>query len=575
MTEWSESCHTEPMNAGALARVRRADLSPWGTAVGALAIAASFSPSLLPRSWPLQGLTAGITGALVYLIVVLTVRLVREGATLAGIRVRVGLQAPRTVRIVALALVVLAFLTYWVWALRAQGVTARLVQMSPPTWWRLLLAHVLAVVVAAALIALGRLLRRAATAVSTHIPDAVPRWAAAVAGAVVVALTAWVLTDAVLVSRVTQAIGERFHAINAQVREGVAPPTANERSGSPDSGVSWESLGQEGQVFVTGGPDAEAISLVTGAEAMEPIRVFAGLEDSSSFDQEAEQVVAELHRTGAFDRSVLVVYFTTGTGWVNEWSAQSVEYLTGGDSAVAAMQYSYLPSPLALISDRVSSPNAARSLYHRVQAEVQALPEDERPRLMVAGESLGSFGGHGVFSDTEDMLTSVDGAVWVGTPAFTPLWRTITSERQRGSPEVAPVVDNGRHLRFVTRSEDLKADLYGRALGEWEEPRIAYLQHASDPISRWNGDLVLSEPDWIREQAGTDVNPDIRWFPLVTFWQVTTDQAVGNSPQQGHGHIYHDDIVEAWAEVIGTDAEVEGVIAAIRAATAEVKVGAE
>lgn len=51
----------------------------------------------------------------------------------------------------------------------------------------------------------------------------------------------------------------------------------------------------------------------------------------------------------------------------------------------------------------------------------------------------------------------------------------------------------------------------------------------------------------------------------MTFWQVTTDQAVGNSTQHGHGHIYHDDVVTAWAAVLGTEtADVGAVIEAIR-----------
>ncbi|MFK5690067.1 alpha/beta hydrolase [Ornithinimicrobium sp. LYQ92] len=553
------------MSVGALARAARADLSPWGAVLGGLAVAASFSPSLLPRTWPLQGAAAGITGALVYLVTVLVVRLVREVATLAEVSVGITVRATRAVRIGVAVLLGLAFLAYGLWALAEQRTTARLVLMPPPPWWHPVLALGLAIVVAAACIAVARVLRRASEAVARHLPRAVPRWVAVTAGALVVATTTVALTDAVLVSRVSQALGERFYEINAQVREGFTPPTTDGRSGGPGSGVAWESLGQEGQVFVAGGPDAARITRVTGAPAVEPVRVYAGLETSGSIDEAADRVVDELRRTGAFERSVLVVYFTTGTGWVNEWSAQSVEYLTGGDSAIAAMQYSYLPSPLALISDRVSSPRAARALFDRVQTEVLSLPADDRPQLMVAGESLGSFGGHGAFADAEQMLADVDGGVWVGTPAFTPLWRTITDERQQGSPEVAPVVDNGRHLRFATRAEDLEADLYGRPLGEWEEPRIAYLQHASDPISRWDGDLLLSRPDWISERAGTDVNPEVRWLPLVTFWQVTTDQAVGNSTQQGHGHIYHDDVVTAWAAVLGAEGtDVGPVIEAIR-----------
>lgn len=527
--------------------------SRWGLSFAAVALVLSFSPSLLPRTWLLQGAAAGVSAALLYGSAVFGAWVVRQVAGLLKVRVEVTSDPDRWVRYAGWAVVGVALLVYWVWALRGQSRTAQLVQMEAPGAWSALLALGFGVLIAAAGVLLGRLLREAAHAVARRVPRAVPRWGALLAGALVVAVVGLWATNAVLVSRVSNALGERFYAVNSQTRAGVEAPAVPERSGSPDSLLGWDTLGQEGQVFVTGGPSAADIEEVTGAPALEPIRVYGGLGYADSFDAVADGIVAELRRTGAFERSVLVVYNTTGTGWVNEWSAQPVEFLTGGDSAIAAMQYSYLPSPLALLADRVRPPLAGQALFDRVYAEWSALPEDARPRLMVAGESLGSFGGHGAFESKEDMIERVDGAVWIGTPAFTPLWRTITAERQQGSPEVAPVVDNGRHLRFVTRPQDLVADIYGRPLGEWQEPRIAYLQHASDPISRWDTSLIASRPDWISERAGTDVNPDLGWFPLVTFWQITTDQALGNATAPGHGHLYHHDLVTAWAAVLGIE----------------------
>lgn len=534
-------------------RELRAAPSAWGLAFGGLALVLSFSPSLLPRSWPLQGAAAGVTAGMVYGLAVLVAWGVRHTARMVNVRVEVTSDPDRWVRYVGLAVLILVPLWYWVWAVRGQGRTAELVQMEAPPFWQSFLAVVLGILIAGLGVLLGRSARWLARRLAARVPSSVPRWAAVAASAAVVALVAVWATNAVLVSRVANALGERFYEVNSQTREGVVAPTVPERSGGPGSLLGWDTLGQEGQVFVTGGPSATDIEQVTGAPALEPIRVYGGLGFADSFGEVADGVVAELHRTGAFERSVLVVYNTTGTGWVNEWSAQPVEYLTGGDSAIAAMQYSYLPSPLALIADRVRPPMAGKAFFDRIYAEWETLPEESRPRLMVAGESLGSFGGHGAFTSKEDMVERVDGAVWIGTPAFTPLWRAITRDRQNGSPEVAPVVDNGQHLRFVTRPQDLVADIYGRPLGEWEEPRIAYLQHASDPISRWDTSLIRSRPDWITERAGTDVNKDIEWYPLVTFWQVTTDQALGNATAPGHGHLYHHDLVATWTAVLGED----------------------
>jgi uncharacterized membrane protein len=50
-----------------------------------------------------------------------------------------------------------------------------------------------------------------------------------------------------------------------------------------------------------------------------------------------------MERTGAFDRAVIAVIITTGTGWVDEDVADSLEYMCAGDTALVTMQYFYLP----------------------------------------------------------------------------------------------------------------------------------------------------------------------------------------------------------------------------------------
>ena len=162
----------------------------------------------------------------------------------------------------------------------------------------------------------------------------------------------------------------------------------------------------------------------------------------------------------------------------------------------------------------------------------------------------GSFGMQAAFRDSADMVGRVAGAVWVGTPGATTVWDEVTADRHRGSPQIAPVIDNGRHIRFATRPEDLRRDVYGRDLGSWARPRIVYLQHASDPIVWWQPSLAYREPDWIGERAGADVDPALRWWPLVTFWMIGLDLTVGNNAAPGHGHIYQDDLVDAWAAVL-------------------------
>ena len=47
---------------------------------------------------------------------------------------------------------------------------------------------------------------------------------------------------------------------------------------------------------------------------------------------------------------------TTGSGWVDPASVDTFEYLSGGDSAIVAIQYSYLPSWMSYLVDQSKAP---------------------------------------------------------------------------------------------------------------------------------------------------------------------------------------------------------------------------
>ena len=131
------------------------------------------------------------------------------------------------------------------------------------------------------------------------------------------------------------------------------------------------------------------------------------------------------------------------------------------------------------------------------------------------------------------MAARTGGAVLAGTPNFTELWGTLVAGRDAGSPERLPVYDGGRTARFAAAPYDLT-----QPATPWDTPRMAYLQHASDPIVWWSGDLLLHQPDWLREPPGADVLPAMRWLPWVTFWQVTADMVFSTGVPEGHGHVY-------------------------------------
>jgi uncharacterized membrane protein len=141
--------------------------------------------------------------------------------------------------------------------------------------------------------------------------------------------------------------------------------------------------------------------------------------------------------------------------------------------------------------------------------------------------------------------------LWVGPPNASPLWKAITIRRDPGTPEVQPRYDNGRTVRFsqANGAEEIAADTGA----PWDGTRVLFLQHASDPIVWWSEDLMFSRPDWLKEPPGRDRSPLMRWYPIVTFWQVAADMTNASSVPGGHGHNYGEYVLDGWAAVAPPD----------------------
>jgi uncharacterized membrane protein len=178
-----------------------------------------------------------------------------------------------------------------------------------------------------------------------------------------------------------------------------------------------------------------------------------GLATAPTPQERADLAVAELERTGAFDRSVLAVVTTTGIGWINSPAPESLELMYGGDTAIVTTQYSYLPSWLSFVVDRSRSEEAGRLLFDAVHARVAALPNGHRPRLLVYGESLGSQGSEAAFTTLGDIRAQTDGVLWVGPPNSNRLWSSLVARRDPGTAEVKPVYASGLVVRFRWRRQ--------------------------------------------------------------------------------------------------------------------------
>ncbi|TQF75245.1 hypothetical protein FK531_02110 [Rhodococcus spelaei] len=516
------------------------------------------TPSLLPRAWYLQAVATGISVAIGYGIGCLAAWLVRKCGIAPDYAARTRRIGWWSLAIVA-AVAVPTFLILGSWW---QQIVRDLVGVERINRANYLLILLIALAIAALILAIARGIRAGTNGLTRFGLRYVPAPAARLASLVVVVILGALVVNGVVYQGLIGMANRSAQASDHSTAPNVEQPQIPERSGSPASAEAWDSLGREGRTFVAGGPTAEQITAVTGRPARTPIRVYAGRESADSVAATADLVVAELERTGAFDRKVLAVATTTGRGWVNSRVASSLEYTAEGDSAIAAMQYSFLPSALSFIADRDTPQQAGRALFEAVHTAWEARPEGSRPKLVTFGESLGSFGGQGAFSGAQDMLARTDGALWVGTPNFAPQWAQITADRDAGSPERLPVVDGGTNVRFAASASDL--DLDG---APWGTPRIVYWQHASDPITWWSFDLLLHQPDWLREPLGADVDPGMRWIPFVTFWQVTMDMVFSADVPAGHGHTFGPDAANMWAAILHpegwTDADTEHVRAVL------------
>jgi len=525
-----------------------------GIVFAALFFCLSLTPSLLPRDWLFGGLIGGINAAIGYGIGVFIAKMVRRFV----LQNRTWWPPPKRVlwalKTVAVAGSIAASVLMLIPAAAWQRQVSAVMEMEGPATLGYMRTGVVALAVAAVCVATARVLLDLIKTVARYF---IRRWrmddeVALFIGTAIVVVLALTLINGVLVRGFFAGANRVFQPQNATTRPGVVQPVQPERSGSPDSFAPWDTLGYQGRNFVATGPRADELTEINGAPAKEPIRVYVGLQTADTDEQRMAVLLSELERTGAFDREVLVIIPTTGTGWINPVAARSIELMYNGDTALVGSQYSFLPSWISFLGDEEKSMRSGRMMIEAVHDRWQKLPPDRRPKLMLYGESLGSMAGQGAFGWLPDISRmGFSSVLWVGPPNASPLWKAITQRRDPGTPEVAPRYDNGRTVRFSqgTDSEQIHQD----TKEPWEGTRVLFLQHPSDPIVWWSTDLLFTKPDWLREPPGRDRTASMRWYPIITFWQVAADITNASSVPGGHGHNYGDYVLDGWAAVAPPD----------------------
>lgn len=301
------------------------------------------------------------------------------------------------------------------------------------------------------------------------------------------------------------------------------------------------------------GPTRDDLDRFSGGGASEPIRVYAGLRSADTPQARAELVLAELQRTGAFRRSVLVLATTTGTGFLDPHGVDTIEYLHNGDTAIAGVQYSYLPSWISLLADQDAVRTESSAVFDVIHDHWASLSESSRPRLYLYGMSLGTLGAEAVLTSPNILNEPVDGGLLVGPPFVDGLHDRLVETRNSGTPPWLPVHDTGRTVRFMARGDDLTTPT--PASEPWGPTRIVYLQNSSDPVVWFDPDIAVDRPDWVSDgQRGPDLSDDFVWTPVVTMWQVLIDLAAAGTVPDGYGHNYTiADHARAWAAVSGPD----------------------
>lgn len=519
-------------------------LSGFGLILGILLFAASLTPSLIPRNQVVQGVLSGFAFAAGYGIGVV-LRSVYRYLELPGFS-SASLKVVRPVAIVAcLGLITTALYHVKTW----QNSIRSVMNMEPLETGYPFSVSVLAIICFAILLLIARGLILFGKMLTGKLYQRFPRRFSLVAGVALAVLLIITLTNGVLVEYTFRALDRSFQQYDALLEPDRPQPLIAERAGSINSKLDWRELGRAGREFVASGPSAADITAFTGQTALEPIRLYAGLQVADSPDERARLLLDELIRVKAFDRSTLVIITPTGTGWVDPSAMDGLEYLLHGDVASVALQYSYLNSPMSLVFQPESGQESAQALFRTVYDYWKELPASQRPELYLHGLSLGAFNSQRSFTFLDILGDPINGAVWSGPPFPSELWRSLTNNRKAGSTEWLPVFEDGRFVRFMNQD-----GMPNPKDAPWGDLRFVFLQYASDAITFFEKDLLYREADWMKAPRGPDVSPLLEWYPVVSMLQTLIDMPLSDTVPMGYGHVYAPEhYLNAWIEVAAID----------------------
>ncbi len=515
----------------------RLSLSIPGLLLATLFFAIALTPSLVPRPFLLQALLCGAGLGVGYAIGVFFGWLWHflELPEPKG-RTRLAIKLPFALFCLVIAISFLIQASTW------QNTLRELMAMGPVETTRPLSTGALALLIFLVLLGIARLFRWIKRSIARRLHIVVPPRLALVLGAIATFGLFWLLVTGVLARQLLNSFDASFQQLDSHFEAEQSPPSDPLRTGSAASLIDWDLLGRQGRRFIAATPSTAQLAAVVDGEVRTPVRVYVGLNSAETISERADLALAELVRTGGFERDLLIVAMPTGTGWIDPGAIRSVEYLHRGNVATVAMQYSYLPSWLSLLAQPESGEDTARALFEAVYRHWRQLPPERRPRFFLHGLSLGALNSQRATDVWDIVADPIHGALWSGPPFRSTTWRWATDNRHPDSPAWLPRFRDGSVIRFANQDQGLEA-----FDADWGPLRIVFLQYASDPITFFEPGSLWREPTWMREPRGPDISPRLRWYPIVTFLQLGADIAAADASPIGYGHVYATEhYIDAW-----------------------------
>jgi uncharacterized membrane protein len=338
------------------------------------------------------------------------------------------------------------------------------------------------------------------------------------------------------------ALVSRLAGLNGKVEDAFAsPPQSEFVSGGPNSQSPFKELGLQGRRYVSEVVEPETIESTLEEEAVaHPIRAYVGYDSEPIYStMRSELALRELEQLGAFDRKYLLLVSPTGTGWVDHTMIESAEILARGDIATICIQYGRAPSFVELQSVALGR-SQFRQLLWGIKQRLSGVPESDRPRVLVFGESLGAWSSSDVV-----MHQGIAGfdhygihrALWFGLPGLAKWSKTGMVEGRN------PLIPPGT-VRAFDRFEQFEAlDPEDQA-----KLRAIIVDHDNDPIAQMSVRTAVKRPLWLDGDRGRGVPEQMKWTPLITFTQVLVDamnaMVVVPGEFKSFGHDYRADTAE-------------------------------